>query len=43
VDNPHHTRDLDTPDDVDALARDTGWVCRWPESLPGVNTDPASG
>ena len=43
VDNPHHTRDLDTPDDVDALARDTGWVCRWPESLPGVNTDPVSG
>lgn len=32
VDNPHHTRDLDTPDDVDALACDTGWVCRWPQS-----------
>ena len=42
VDNPHHTRDLDTPEDVDALARDTGWVCRWPEPALGVNTDPAS-
>ncbi|KRB97881.1 hypothetical protein ASE11_13725 [Hydrogenophaga sp. Root209] len=43
VDNPHYTRDLDTPDDLDALARDTGWVCRWPESTTGVNTDPGSG
>lgn len=42
VDNPHHTRDLDTPEDVDVLARDTGWVCRWPEPALGVNTDPAS-
>ncbi len=42
VDNPHHTRDLDTPEDVDALARDTGWVCRWPEPAAGVNTDPAN-
>ncbi|MDZ4130215.1 MAG: nucleotidyltransferase family protein [Hydrogenophaga sp.] len=41
-DNAHHTRDLDTPADVDALARDTGWVCRWPEPAAGVNTDPAS-
>jgi molybdenum cofactor cytidylyltransferase len=43
VDNPHHTRDLDTPDDLDSLARDTGWVCRWPEPAPGVNTDPVTG
>ncbi|WP_291086515.1 nucleotidyltransferase family protein [Hydrogenophaga sp.] len=43
VDNPHHTRDLDTPDDLEALARDTGWVCRWPEAATGVNTDPGSG
>ncbi|MFN7123845.1 MAG: NTP transferase domain-containing protein [Hydrogenophaga sp.] len=43
VDNPHHTRDLDTPEDVDTLARDTGWVCRWPEPASGVNTDPVSG
>ena len=41
-DNAHHTRDLDTPADVDALALDTGWVCRWPEPAAGVNTDPAS-
>ena len=41
VENPHHTRDLDTPDDVDTLARDTGWVCRWPAPATGVNTDPA--
>jgi molybdenum cofactor cytidylyltransferase len=41
-DNAHHTRDLDTPGDVAALARDTGWVCRWPEPAAGVNTDPAS-
>ena len=43
VDNPHYTRDLDTPNDLDALARDTGWVCRWPEPMPGVNTDPVNG
>ena len=43
VDNAHHTRDLDTPDDVHTLAHDTGWVCRWPELLPGVNTDPVNG
>lgn len=42
VDNPHYTRDLDTPDDLDALARDTGWVCRWPEPASGVNTDPVA-
>ena len=42
VDNPHHTRDLDTPEDVEALERETGWVCRWPEPAPGINTDPAS-
>jgi molybdenum cofactor cytidylyltransferase len=41
VENPHHTRDLDTLDDVDTLARDTGWVCRWPAPATGVNTDPA--
>ena len=35
VDNAHFTRDLDTPDDVDALARETGWVCRWPEPAGG--------
>ena len=39
VDNPHYTRDLDTPDDLDALRRDTGWVCRWPDPATGVNTD----
>lgn len=43
VDNPHHTRDLDTPEDLDSLARDTGWVCRWPEPATGVNTDPVNG
>lgn len=32
VNNPHHTRDLDTPEDVDALARDTGWRINWPTS-----------
>ncbi|WP_332741161.1 nucleotidyltransferase family protein [Hydrogenophaga sp.] len=42
VDNPHHTRDLDTPEDLVALARDTGWVCRWPVAPTGVNTDPVS-
>ncbi len=43
VDNPHHTRDLDTPADVDALARDTGWTCRWPEPATGVYTDHTGG
>lgn len=40
VDNPNHTRDLDTPEDVETLARDTGWTCRWPEPASGVNTNP---
>lgn len=35
VSNPHLIRDLDTPEDVVALARDTGWVCRWPDSRDG--------
>jgi len=39
VDNLHYTRDLDTPHDLDILARDTGWVWRWPGSAPGVHTD----
>ena len=30
VDNPHYTRDLDTPADLDALVRDTGWRWAWP-------------
>lgn len=30
VDNANYTRDLDTPEDLHTLARDTGWVCRWP-------------
>ncbi len=30
VDNPHYTRDLDTPADLDALARETGWRWGWP-------------
>ncbi|WP_143435929.1 NTP transferase domain-containing protein [Hydrogenophaga sp. IBVHS1] len=30
VDNPHYTRDLDTPQDLDALARETRWSWRWP-------------
>jgi molybdenum cofactor cytidylyltransferase len=30
VDNPHYTRDLDTPDDLNALARETRWTWRWP-------------
>jgi molybdenum cofactor cytidylyltransferase len=32
VDNPHYTRDLDTPEDIDALARETGWTIEWPRS-----------
>lgn len=32
VDNLHYTRDLDTPHDLHALTRDTGWVWRWPDS-----------
>lgn len=34
VDNPHYTRDLDTPADLDALAQDTGWCWAWPEGRP---------
>lgn len=30
VDNPHYTRDLDTPQDLHALARETRWTWRWP-------------
>lgn len=30
VDNPHYTRDLDTPQDLLALARETRWTWRWP-------------
>ncbi|MCY1553519.1 hypothetical protein D9M68_900120 [compost metagenome] len=30
VDNPHYTRDLDTPDDLNTLARETRWTWRWP-------------
>ena len=30
LDNPHYTRDLDTPQDLDALARETRWSWRWP-------------
>ena len=30
VDNPNYTRDLDTPEDLQTLRRDTGWVCHWP-------------
>lgn len=36
VDNPHYTRDLDTPADLDALARDTGWRWAWPGGRPCV-------
>jgi molybdenum cofactor cytidylyltransferase len=32
VDNPHYTRDLDTPDDIEILARETGWSFKWPRS-----------
>ncbi len=32
VDNPHYTRDLDTPEHIVALARETGWTIKWPES-----------
>ena len=30
VDNSNYTRDLDTPEDLETLERETGWVCRWP-------------
>lgn len=30
--NPAYTRDLDTPDDLATLARETGWTIRWPEA-----------
>lgn len=30
VDNLHYTRDLDTPADLQALARETRWSWRWP-------------
>lgn len=30
VDNPHYTRDLDTPQDLHVLARETRWTWRWP-------------
>lgn len=32
VNNPHYTCDLDTPEHVDALARETGWIIKWPRS-----------
>ena len=32
VDNPRYTRDLDTPEHVDTLARETGWIIKWPTS-----------
>lgn len=34
VDNPHYTQDLDTPADLQALARDTGWRWAWPDKPP---------
>lgn len=30
VENPHYTRDLDTPADLDALVKETRWSWRWP-------------
>jgi molybdenum cofactor cytidylyltransferase len=30
TDNPHYTRDLDTPEDLNTLARETRWTWRWP-------------
>ncbi|WP_439588346.1 nucleotidyltransferase family protein [Hydrogenophaga sp.] len=30
VENPHYTRDLDTPADVEALVKETRWSWRWP-------------
>jgi molybdenum cofactor cytidylyltransferase len=30
VNNPHYTRDLDTPHDLQALAHEMGWAWRWP-------------
>lgn len=35
VDNPHYTRDLDTPADLDALAQATGWRWAWPGEAQG--------
>lgn len=32
VDNPRYTRDLDTPEHVEILARETGWIIKWPKS-----------
>jgi molybdenum cofactor cytidylyltransferase len=32
VDNPRYTSDLDTPEHVDTLARETGWIIKWPSS-----------
>lgn len=32
VDNSRYTSDLDTPDHVDDLARETGWIIKWPTS-----------
>lgn len=29
--NPAYTRDLDTPDDLATLARETEWAIRWPD------------
>lgn len=40
VDNPHYTRDLDTPADLDALARETGWRWRWPTAAPPSAASP---
>lgn len=34
VDNPHYTRDLDAPVDLEALAQDTGWRWSWPQGRP---------
>ncbi len=34
VDNPHYTRDLDTPQDLEALARETRWLWRRPDQPP---------
>lgn len=32
VDNDHYTRDIDTPEDLDVLARETGWRLGWPST-----------
>ncbi|QIM51294.1 nucleotidyltransferase family protein [Hydrogenophaga crocea] len=39
TDNPRHVRDLDTPDDLERLAQDTGL----PVSLPSTEAPPPSG